>query len=340
MKRKHIKPLLAASLFSLAPMATIAAVTPDLAAQAAAEYRTMARYPEWSQPVSGALADPLQAGREATVQTQARPAGAGPALSVWASDIRYSTGDTAHFYASLAERPASSVNLLAPAPRSAAGPWAVTGELVDNNGQQLAMLSYRDDGKDGDQQAGDGVYTASYVLPATHQPDLGSAKNIAIKVTAVNADQDQRVALGGFLFSQPGAQLTGEYRDRLSEGSLVVAAKVDVAVAGRYHLAGVLASALGESLSLSQNAVHLEPGSHWVDLSFYGLILREAGVSGPYTLSSVTLTTAGAMPNALGPVVTAAHVTKPYLNLQFTDKPFGRADLLDAATRLEGLVKR
>ncbi len=184
------------------------------------------------------------------------------------------------------------------------------------------------------------MYTASYVLPASHQPDLGSAKNIAIKVTAVNTDQDQRVALGGFLFSQSGAQRNGEYRDRLSDGSVVVAAKVDVAVAGRYHLAGVLASALGEPLSLSQNAVHLKPGSHWVDLRFYGLILREAGVSGPYTLSSVTLTTAGAMPNALGPVVTAAHVTKPYLNVQFTDNPFARPDLLGAATRLEGLVKR
>ncbi|WP_373091868.1 hypothetical protein [Zhongshania sp.] len=158
MERKNIQPLLAASLFSLAPMATIAVVTPDLTAQAA-EYHTMGRYRKWSQPASGALADPLQAGRQATVQTQAGPAGAGPALSVWASDIRYGTGDTAHFYSSLAERPVNPVNLLAPAPRSAAGPWALTGELVDNNGQQLALLSYRDDGKGGDQQAGGrGVY--------------------------------------------------------------------------------------------------------------------------------------------------------------------------------------
>jgi hypothetical protein len=259
---------------------------------------------------------------------------------VWASDIRYSVGDTALLFAKLETPTATVADLLSPLPTSAKGPWTINGELVDSNGQALGALTYSDDGEGVDAHAGDGIYTASFTLPAAQQPDLGTAKNIAVKVTASNAKQEQRVALGGFLFSRPGAQLSGEYQDRVSEGSLVIAAKLEVNVAGRYHIAGVLASTLGESIALAQSAAYFEPGVHWLELKFYGLVLREAGVAGPYSLNSVTLTTAGSMPNALGPVLNAVHVSQPYVTSMFTNKPFNRPDLLDAAVRLEGLVKR
>jgi hypothetical protein len=68
-----------------------------------------------------------------------------------------------------------------------------------------------------DGHAGDGIYSASFTLPAAQQPDLGTAKKIAVKVTASNAKQGQRWHWVVFCSV---AQLSGEYQDRVPEGRL------------------------------------------------------------------------------------------------------------------------
>ena len=96
----------------------------------------------------------------------------------------------------------------------------------------------------------------------------------------------------------------------------------------------------GAPVGWAQAAVELEPGVHWVDLSFYGLMFHDRAVSGPLRLGAVALTTTGAMPNGLSDPLIDAYVTRPVKLQQMTAQPFGRRDLLRAADQLEGRAPR
>jgi hypothetical protein len=141
--------------------------------------------------------------------------------------------------------------------------------------------------------------------------------------------------VGGFLYSNPAAHLTGRYRDGLRDGSLVVSAEVDVTRAGRFHLAATLYSMADEPVGTAQAAAELEPGRRWIELSFYGLMFHDRQVAGPFRLGTVSLATTGGMPNALNDLVENAHVTRAWQLEQMTTRPFGNQQLLEAASRLE-----
>lgn len=170
-------------------------------------------------------------------------------------------------------------------------------------------------------------------MPEGLQPEL--AASYMVKVRSRLLDGDVRESVGGFLYSNPAAHLTGRYRDELRDGSLVIAAEVDVARAGRFHLAGTLYSLAGEPVGTAQSAAGLEPGRQWIELSFYGLMFHDREVAGPYRLGTVALATTGGMPNALNDLVENAHVTRAWKLEQMTEKPFGNQRLLEAASRLE-----
>ena len=123
-------------------------------------------------------------------------------------------------------------------------------------------------------------------------------------------------------------------RDRVRDGNLVLSAQVRVARAGRFHLAGTLHTRDGEPVGTAQAAVELEPGRHWIDLSFYGLIFHDRQVAGPYRLGSLALSTTHSMPNALNDLVTDAYVTRSLPAKRLTREPFGHSGLLEAARRL------
>jgi hypothetical protein len=74
---------------------------------------------------------------------------------------------------------------------------------------------------------------------------------------------------------------------------------------------------------------------HWLDLSFYGLILRERGLDGPYVLRFVALSTTTEMPNAKNRLVENAYWTQPYAASSFTNQPYDDPQLLEAARRIE-----
>ena len=94
-------------------------------------------------------------------------------------------------------------------------------------------------------------------------------------------------------------------------------------------------SGAGEALASARTATRLQPGTHWLDLRFYGLALSERGAEGELSLGSITLTSANGIPNALGPLVEDAYTTGEYKATRFHTREFGRAGLLEAARRLE-----
>jgi hypothetical protein len=322
MLNKDKKMMIAIATAMLVAPAAAQVVPGQLARETAKEYREMARYPESSYALKKGDTDPIQAKRVPTRQTRRGPDNAEPALSVWSAKVSFEKGQPVALYATLEER------------GKAVAAAEITGEIVDAAGNVLDAVAYRDDGQGADPRAGDGVYSAR-LAPA----DLDAA-NYLVRVRARLQSGDLREAAGGFLYSDPAAHLTGRYRDFVRDGNLVIAAEVEVAEAGRFHLAGTLYSASGEPLGVAQNAANLEPGRRWIELSYYGLMFHDRQAAGPYKLGTLALSTTNRMPNALNDVVENAWVTRPYRIGQMRDVSFERPQLLESAKRLEREAER
>lgn len=287
-----------------------------LVRETAREYREQARFPESSRALRPGDADPVKEKRTATAQTSRGPEGRA-ALSVRAESVSFEIGRPIRLYATVEDGVALEV----------------TGEIVGESGELVASFAYADDGKGIDKKAADGVWSARVRMPEGLEPEL--AASYMVKVRSRLLDGDVRESVGGFLYSNPGAHLTGRYRDELRDGSLMIAAEVDVTRPGRFHLAGTLYSMAGEPVGTAQAAAELEPGRRWIELSFYGLMFHDRQVAGPFRLGTVALSTTGGMPNALNDLVENAHVTRAWKVEQMTNRPFGNARLLEAAGRLE-----
>lgn len=306
--------------------------TANLALDAAAEYRAAARFPDSSRPILDGV-DALVAGRIA----QPVSAGSTPRLTVWNSGLAFESGQTVALFAQLENTRADASLLhqtLAALGKKPAA-QAISASIRDQGNAVLAEVALRDDGQGADLLAGDGIHSGQWTLPAARQPAPGRAESLMVRTAASLADGQERVAVGGFQYSHPGARLTGRYRDALAQGSLRLLAEVEVLAPGRYHLSGTLADLVGKPLAEAQSATVLAPGKHWLTLDYYGLILHELAAAGPYRLQTVTLTSASAMPNAFGPLLQAQHRTAAYGLKAFTAKAFGQLDLLEAAARLE-----
>jgi hypothetical protein len=210
----------------------------------------------------------------------------------------------------------------------------IRATVLTEQQESVATLEYNDDGVGGDAEAGDRLYTAVFTPPP--QPIEALAVSYLVTVAARTTDDDERLAATSFVYSTPHAHLTGNFRDAGVDGSLAVDAEVEVLRPGRFHLEGTLYSGDGsQPLAWSQTAAELGPGRHWLSLSYYGLILSEKAVDGPYLLRWIALSTTTAMPNAKNRLLENAWVTRAYGASSFTDRPFGDPALLDAAERIE-----
>ncbi|HEX2641616.1 MAG TPA: choice-of-anchor X domain-containing protein [Thermoanaerobaculia bacterium] len=291
------------------------------ARETAKDYRLQARYPESSKALEKGAADPVKAKRMPTRQSMRGPEGEGPALGVWASAVAYQSPEPVDLFAQI----------------EAASPVAlqeVKGEISNIDGDLIASFVYRDDGRGADRRAGDGIYSARVALPAGTEPDF--AESFQVTAVARLAGGELRQSVGGFLYGKPSARLTGRYRDEVRDGSLVIAAEVEVAEAGRFHLAGTVTSMAGEPIGTAQAALELQPGRRWIELAFYGLMFQDRKAAGPYRLGSIALTTATRMPNALSDLVENAYVTRGYRLEKMTQKAYGESHLTETANRLEG----
>jgi hypothetical protein len=297
-----------------------------LALETARAYREQARYPESSHVIKAGEADPVRVKRTPTKQSRRGPEGAGPELSVWASGVSVEVGKPIDLFAEILTGGKPSL------------PLEMTAEIAGPAGEIVAQVAYRDDGRTPDRRANDGIWSVRLKMPAGLEPD--GAAPYMVRATARLLDGDLRQAAGGFLYSNPSARLTGRYRDAVQSGNLVVSAEVEVRETGRFHLSGTLYSVAGDPIGTAQAAANLEPGRHWIRLSFYGLMFHERQVSGPYRLGSLALATTGRMPNALNDLVVNAYVTKGYKLSVMTSAPFAEPKLLESAARLEAEAVR
>ena len=291
-----------------------------VALESARDYEVRARYPESSRALAVGEVDPVRAKRVPAPHSLNTP-GVDGLLTVWSSEVSFEAGQPVVLHVAVTGLPPQDL-----------ARTRVIGEVFDAAGNSIGSVRYRDGGWR-DEARGDGTFTGVFRFPVERTPQL--AESFLVKVTAEKPNGEILRAASGFLLSNPHAKLTGRYEDDLVDGDLVISAEVEVAQAGRFHLAGTLYSASGEPVGWAQAAAELTPGTHFIPLTYYGLMFTERKVTGPFHLGSLALSTTSGMPNAMNDLVENAHVTRAWSLEQMTAKPFGNPRLLEAAKRLE-----
>jgi hypothetical protein len=151
-------------------------------------------------------------------------------------------------------------------------------------GDALA-LEYRDDGVAPDRQAGDLRYSNRFV-PSQHE-ELAQASAARIEVY-VEVGGLQRRFLRDFSWApRPVLEVVGE-RDAIESGSLVATLECDVFEDGLYTVYGNLFASDGKTpLGMSKKSYPLAAGRQTVKLVFFGKVLADQKVDGPYVLKDI-----------------------------------------------------
>lgn len=141
-----------------------------------------------------------------------------------------------------------------------------------------------DDGQNGDQTAGDLIYTIQFTPSRSDWGDIAVETEFLI----LNEKKPALVSMLTSFFSSPvaPAHFTGRVYEELKEGSLILSVELEVRIAGRYRVLGNLKGPEG-AIAYSKEEIRLEPGTRLVPLQFYGKILRDNALDGPYTLVDV-----------------------------------------------------
>jgi hypothetical protein len=138
-------------------------------------------------------------------------------------------------------------------------------------------------------QISTGVYAARYA-PARGS-DPGEDEVLQLEVTWQLADGTGKPVHDRMLIHDtpaPAASFTGRFTDQLEDGSLRVDVEVDSTRAGAAQISANLFGSDGEPpVATALASPTLPRGRSWVTLSFYGLALRERGISGPYVVKTV-----------------------------------------------------
>ncbi len=200
-----------------------------------------------------------------------------------------------------------------------------TGPIVAV-GIPLGKLAFNDEGRDGDAVPRDLVQTCRFV-PADHglYPDGGFYFARVVFAVQGHALTEAKVAFLHTGEERIPARFTGSFGDRVKDGSLVVSAELDVVRGGQFLVAANLYADSGAPLAHASNLVVLEQGKQRVELRFYGLILREAGVDGPYVVRYFRghRTLPGQFPNREEiPKFEGEYRTAPYDVGEFSDTPW------------------
>jgi hypothetical protein len=108
---------------------------------------------------------------------------------------------------------------------------------------------------------------------------------------AFRADGGEPHSAAVRIFSTPvervPARLTGDVRDSLIDGSLLVEVGVDVFEPGFYRFDANLYDRDGAPLAFTVFKGDLAPGEQWLPLEFFGKVLRDQGVMGPYSVEQI-----------------------------------------------------
>lgn len=131
----------------------------------------------------------------------------------------------------------------------------------------------------------DGALQRSELDLAEHFPDhLGPIQLHAVFEYAPGEREEATLRLFSTPVRSIPAHFTGDDRDVVRGGSLLVEVGIEVQEAGFYRIDANLYDAAGAPVAFAAFKGDLETGRSSVPLEFLGLLLRDVGVAGPYEL--------------------------------------------------------
>jgi hypothetical protein len=267
----------------------------------------LARYPRWSQPLN-LLGDELAEQYALHIQTSDEDAGQ-PVLAVYTDHRTFESPEPVRLRAHLSTQ---------------YGPVFanLSASVLDGTGQLVTELHFSRDGLE---------YVSSFVPPAP----TSASSAYSIRVSALGPNQERRDTLLEIVYNQSLARLTGNFRDRLDNGNLLIEAEVSVQHAGEFALSGSLyGAAAKQQIAWAEASAKLAEGSNWVPLKFHGLILREQQVDGPYLLRYVALTAQTADAAVTTRPLRDAYTTQSYVADAFEGEPHRDSQWLAEAALL------
>jgi len=144
-----------------------------------------------------------------------------------------------------------------------------------------ASADVGDNGENGDEVAGDNIWTFQW------RPMKQDWGEMALEAD-ITYDKGKRTKVTASFFSSPNlpAKFNGVFNDRIDEGSLKVTAGLEVYKKGRYILeANLKDKRNGEYIAYATFDGTLGTGTKEVEFLFFGKILRDKGLDGPYIVT-------------------------------------------------------
>ncbi len=265
------------------------------------DHKSFTRYPEFNTRFEETEKDPSLERYAIDERTTENPDDR-TALTLWTDHKYYLHGDEVTVFAELRDAHGAVV------------PTQFAGQLIFNERDSLRELSFLDHNSDG-------IHEASFKLTNTEATALQAG---VYKVLVVNQFNELADAVT-FTLSEPNLSLSGEFRDKLVDGDLVIETQVDVKEKGRFYLQASLYSEVDTPVGNTQTSVELEPGKHWVNLTFNGIMIRDAEEAGTFTLKNISLAKV-ALPIQRAPLIVEGFTTKAYDMEQFRQAPFVAAN--------------
>jgi hypothetical protein len=191
--------------------------------------------------------------------------------------------------------PATGKRIDAALPRARVKPF----EAGDDAWIEAAM---RDDGRGGDEVAGDHRYTASI------QPGPKMLGRVAAEGIVELAGAGVRRIPQALIYTHgPRAHLTGRWRDEAKDGHLILSAEVAVEAAGTLTVMAQLVGPTRQPIALTRATEQLD-----------------AEIDGPYEVRNVLLRRDNAEQGSYepGPTILSAYHTRPYRAKDFSDAAY------------------
>jgi hypothetical protein len=267
-------------------------------------------FPLWSRPLTDE-----DRWRPPTphLQEQRGPRSEHHVLHIWPAKLSFHADEPIVVYATVTVR------------GKAVAPTTIEGWLdsAGHRNRPDAPIRFRDDGGGPDQRRGDFLYTAEIELDAAtrrrHAGDWGFRVRITLGDEPIET-------MNMFHLWPTDVVLTGRYRDAVEDGSLVVYVGVRAREARElWQVRAELHGPRGEEIGFAWGNQPVPAGESEMRLAFWGKVIHDRGVDGPYRLVHVTMVDPiGDMraPEATG----IAHVTNPYRAAQFRADAFHADD--------------
>jgi hypothetical protein len=154
--------------------------------------------------------------------------------------------------------------------------------------EKIVDLYFHDDGRDGDLVAGDSTYTV-VLRPSKMAPlaEFHGSVRAFVDYSANDVEFGQQLFFDYYPDEGIAARFTGNYREAIEDGSLVVYAEMAVARAGFYSVDATLDTEDDRAFCHSRFKGTLDEGTREARLLFFGKAIRDADptVQGPFKVT-------------------------------------------------------